>query len=343
MPRLKSILNNDLFEKSTMSFGAHLEELRRALLKASLWLAIGTAIGVYFAADVVKFVSTPFQDELKNLHVKRFADAYRNVNLHEPPAAFLAWMLKFGMTPEQVLILEGDNVRPMNDFSSSIDEADIHQQWMRSLSSQTLPRLRPQIQMRPIEAKLKSFDLTESFMIYFKASLLVGAVISSPAVFWHLWAFLAAGLYPHERRSFYMFLPISLTLFIAGVVLAFFVILRLVVSVLMATSDSLDVDFEPRLRDSMSFVLMVPLGFGIAFQLPVVMLALNRFGIVPIEQYTQNWRIAVLGIAVASMLLTPTPDATNMMAMFLPLSILYFVGILLCKFMPSGYGLGTAP
>jgi sec-independent protein translocase protein TatC len=108
----------------------------------------------------------------------------------------------------------------------------------------------------------------------------------------------------------------------------------------MATSDSLDVEFEPRLRDSMSFVLMVPLAFGIAFQLPVVMLALNRFGIVAMETYTQNWRVALLGVALVSMVLTPTPDATNMLAMFMPLTLLYFVGIFLCRFIPRGYGLG---
>jgi sec-independent protein translocase protein TatC len=114
----------------------------------------------------------------------------------------------------------------------------------------------------------------------------------------------------------------------------------LVVSVLMATSDSLGVDFEPRLRDSMSYVLMVPLGFGIAFQLPLAMLALNRFGVIPIAFYTQHWRVALLAIAFVSMLLTP-PDATTMMAMFVPLTLLYFSGILLCKVMPFGYGLGS--
>lgn len=340
MPRLKPILNNDLFEKSTMSFGAHLEELRRVLMKASLWLALGTAIGVFFANDVVKYVSAPIQDELKQLQIKKFSDAFREVNQCEPSDSFVAWMARHGMIPERVLVFDTDELSSI-DFGESVDDAKLGEQLMRAMATNSRPALKPQIQMRSINTKLKSFELVEGFMVYFKASLLVGALISSPAVFWHLWSFIAAGMYVHERRSFYMFLPISLSLFIAGVGIAFFVVLRLVISVLMATSDSLGVDFEPRLSDSLSYVLLVPLGFGIAFQLPLVMLALNRFGVIPIQMYVDNWRTAVLGIAFISMLLTP-PEATTMMAMFVPLTILYFLGIMLCRVMPTGYGLGSA-
>lgn len=329
MIKPKNFQRADLFDQRTMSFGAHLEELRTTLIKASLWLALGTAIGFYFAADVIKYVSKPFQDELRSLQVRKITEAYRLVNHDEPPANLKAWMTNHGMVPEQVFVVSSGDELSIDTFA----EGTLEDRMMQRLSTDPLTQLKQQIQMRPIALRLKSFELTESFMVYFKASLLVGAVISSPAVFWHLWSFLAAGLYPHERRGFYVFLPISLSLFIAGVCLAFFVTLRLVVSMLMATSDSLDVEFEPRLRDSMSFVLMVPLAFGIAFQLPVVMLALNRFGIVAIETYTQNWRVALLGVALASMVLTPTPDATNMLAMFLPLTMLYFAGIFLCRVM----------
>ena len=329
----------DLFDQSTMSFGAHLEELRAAVVKASLWLALGTAIGVYFAADVIKYVSQPFQDELGNLQVRKVTDAYRAVNKQEPSSQLQAWMAKHGMIPEQVFVVPAADARQLT--LDAFDAGAVAERLMQTLSTEPLTHLEPQIQMRPINTRLKSFDLTESFMVYFKASLLVGAVLSSPAVLWQLWAFLAAGLYPHERRSVYLFLPISVALFIAGVGIAFFVTLRVVVSVLMATSASLDVEFEPRLRDSMSFVLLVPLAFGVAFQLPVVMLALNRFGMVAVETYKQNWRVAILGVALASMILTPTPDATNMLAMFLPLALLYFVGILLCRLIPHQSVPGT--
>ncbi|MFH1924413.1 MAG: twin-arginine translocase subunit TatC, partial [Planctomycetota bacterium] len=80
-------------------------------------------------------------------------------------------------------------------------------------------------------------------------------------------------------------------------------------------------------------VLILPLGFGIAFQLPLVMLFLQRIGVFDVETYLSKWRIAILVIAVLSMLLTPA-DPGSMMMMAIPLTVLYFGGILLCHFMP---------
>lgn len=176
-------------------------------------------------------------------------------------------------------------------------------------------------------------------MVWLKAGLVAGIVIGSPGIFWHLWQFLASGLYPHERRYVYWYLPLSLSLFLAGVCLAFFVVFELVLGFLMNYSTGLDVEFMPRLNDYMSFALFLPLGFGIAFQLPIVMLGLHRFGIVSVSTFVAQWRIAVLAIAFLSMMLSP-PDIYSMMGLFSPLVVLYFFGIFLCKYMPQGAGVG---
>ena len=81
------------------------------------------------------------------------------------------------------------------------------------------------------------------------------------------------------------------------------------------------------------FVLLLPLGFGISFQLPLVMLFLERIGVFSIEDYLSRWRIAVMVIAVLSMLLTPA-DPGSMLLMGIPLTALYFGGIALCRFLP---------
>ncbi len=177
-------------------------------------------------------------------------------------------------------------------------------------------------------------------MIWLKAGLLVGATIASPGIFWHIWQFLAAGLYPHERKYVYIYLPLSVILFVSGVCLAFFVIFELVIEFLLTYNEGMDIDFAPRLKDYISFALFLPLGFGIAFQLPIVMLGLNRFGVIPLDLYVKHWRIAILAIAFISMILTPA-DAYSMIGMFIPLTVLYFLGIALCKYMPQGPGLGS--
>ncbi len=203
-----------------------------------------------------------------------------------------------------------------------------------------MKRMQPLLLLRPIPNRLMTFDMLEGFLIWLKAGLLVGAIIASPAIFYHVWDFLAAGLYPHERRYVYLYLPLSVLLFVSGVCLAFFVIFELVINFLLTYNEGMDIDFAPRLKDYISFALFLPLGFGIAFQLPIVMLGLNRFGIVTTDVFISKWRYAVLGIAFLSMVLTPA-DAYSMIGMFIPLTFLYFLGIVLCKYMPKGPGVGS--
>ena len=93
------------------------------------------------------------------------------------------------------------------------------------------------------------------------------------------------------------------------------------------------INAAPRLTDYMSFAVMLPLGFGIAFQLPLLMLVLERLGITSINLYLSQWRSAVLIIAFLSMILTPA-DPTSMIGMCVPLIVLYFFGVMLCKWLP---------
>ena len=86
---------------------------------------------------------------------------------------------------------------------------------------------------------------------------------------------------------------------------------------------------------------MLPLGFGLAFQLPIIMLGLHRFGIVSADMFQAHWRVAVLIISFLAMLLTPGGDPYSMGGMAAPLVLLYFFGILLCRYMPTGAGIGA--
>jgi len=95
------------------------------------------------------------------------------------------------------------------------------------------------------------------------------------------------------------------------------------------------IDPDPRISDWLSFILILPLGFGISFQLPLVMLFLERIGVMSVPAYIEKWRISILIICVMSMMLTPA-DPTSMLLMAIPLTFLYFGGIGLCKWMPRG-------
>jgi sec-independent protein translocase protein TatC len=200
--------------------------------------------------------------------------------------------------------------------------------------------LKPRVQFRRSERGLSSLKIEEPFMIWVKAGLIVGAIVASPMIFFHLWSFVAAGLHSHERRYVYIYMPFSVGLFVSGVVLAFYLVLQYVLNFLLAFNGSMDVSVEPRLTYYVNFVLLLPLGFGVAFQLPLVMLFLQRIDLIQTQDYINSWRIAIVVIFVISMLVTPA-DVTSMVALAIPLMLLYFLGIGLCQFMPRGRGLGS--
>lgn len=187
---------------------------------------------------------------------------------------------------------------------------------------------------KPVEVEVQSLGVHEGFIIWIKAALISGIVFTSPWLFYQIWDFVAAGLYKHEKRFVHMFLPFSLLLFFAGASLAFFFVFEPVLEFLFSFNRRMNIEAAPRISEWMSFVMFLPLGFGISFQLPLVMLFLNRIGIFTVSAYLQKWRIAVLVIFVLSMLLTPA-DPVSMLLMAVPLIFLYFGGIALCHWLPK--------
>jgi sec-independent protein translocase protein TatC len=172
-------------------------------------------------------------------------------------------------------------------------------------------------------------------MIWMKAGVVTGLLLSSPYIFYQIWLFVAAGLYPHEKRYVYIYLPFSIILFLSGAATAFFFVFGPVLNFLFSFSRMLNIDPDLRISEVISFVLVMPLGFGISFQLPLVMLFLHRIGVFTINAYIEKWRVSILVIFVISMFLTPS-DPYSMLLMAVPLTGLYFLGVGLCRWMPRG-------
>jgi sec-independent protein translocase protein TatC len=179
-----------------------------------------------------------------------------------------------------------------------------------------------------------TYKVEEAFMTYIKISMVAGFVLTSPWVFYQIWLFVAAGLFPSERKHVYIYLPMSLGLFLAGAVFCYLLVFPIVLDFLISFNKWLGIEIQPRLSEYISLALMLPVMFGISFQLPLVMLFLERIGVMTVKGYSENWRMAILVISIASMLLTPS-DPQSMLLMMFPLVILYVAGIQLCKFSPS--------
>jgi sec-independent protein translocase protein TatC len=185
---------------------------------------------------------------------------------------------------------------------------------------------------------LMSLTVTEPITVYFKVSAYCGIVLASPWIFYQLWLFVAAGLYPHEKRLVHVNLPLSIGLFLGGVALCEFVVLPTGVDYLMSFNDWLGYEPEPRLSDWLSFALLMPLVFGVAFQTPLVMVFLERIGLFSVEGYRRHRRLAIFLLAVLAAVISVTPDYYSMLALTVPLWGLYEVGILLCCWAPRTPG-----
>jgi sec-independent protein translocase protein TatC len=321
---------DDLFEKSSMTFGEHLEELRRALGKASIWLGGGFIIGLLLASSVIRYMQGPLEDSLEKFYRKKSeTEISKALDVKEASkdlADLSTWMRENKVASQLVWVDPKRLQREGSEDLAILGNAD----------SEGLPDPNNMMQLRlfvPIQASTEALGLQEPFMIWIKAAFVVAVVVASPGIFYHLWQFVAAGLYPHERRYVYFFLPVSLLLFWAGAFLAFFVIFRLVIDFLLDFNASMGIGASPRLTDYMSFALFLPLGFGISFQLPLVMLILERLGIFSVHTYSSQWRVAILVIAFISMILTPA-EVSSMIGMAVPLIGLYFLGIAMCKYLP---------
>jgi len=226
---------------------------------------------------------------------------------------------------EDQLLAMADNFdrykkNPSNALSSPRDEGAVPFLFWEKLADD--PRV-----------KAKSLSMPETFVIFLKAAVFLGVLIGSPGIFYHFWAFVGAGLYMSEKKYVYKYLPFSLTLFFAGAALAFFVIFEMVLSFLLTFNAGMNIDPDPRISEWLKFAMILPLGFGLSFQLPLVMFALYRLRIFTLETYWDRWRISVVIIAFLSMMFTP-PDPWSMICMVTALISLYFLGILLCKLAP---------
>ncbi len=156
-------------------------------------------------------------------------------------------------------------------------------------------------------------------------SIYLGIVIASPWILYQIWLFVAPALYKHERSAITGFLFSTVFLFLAGIAFGYFVslpyVLRFLISFQGPVVPLINVD------EYFDLILMVLLGLGLVFELPVLIFFLSLFGIVTPKFLIKNFRYAILVIAILAAILTPTPDATTMLVFMAVLVALYFVGV----------------
>ncbi|HXQ25524.1 MAG TPA: twin-arginine translocase subunit TatC [Candidatus Acidoferrales bacterium] len=158
--------------------------------------------------------------------------------------------------------------------------------------------------------------------------LYLGVVLAMPWVLYQIWLFVAPGLYKHERRAVASFIGSSMLLFLCGIAFGYYVMLPQVLTFVVGFANDGPVKPLISINEYFSLILLVLIGLGIIFEMPVVIFILSLFNIVTPKFLLRNFRYAMLLITVAAAIVTPTPDATTMLVFMAPMVVLYFVGVL---------------
>jgi sec-independent protein translocase protein TatC len=183
------------------------------------------------------------------------------------------------------------------------------------------------------EARLQSIAPADGFVSYMEICMVAGAVIASPWIFYQLWLFIAAGLYPNEKRYVYMAIPFSAGLFIIGVLFFTIIIAPLTLRFLvMFNKNVLGVASNFTFKNYVSFVTTMMLVFGLAFQTPIAIFFLNKTGLVSIEALRRSRKYVFLGTVIIAAAATPGSDLVTLTSLTIPMYLLFELGILLSRY-----------
>jgi sec-independent protein translocase protein TatC len=344
----KNNYSEDMFADTRMSFGEHIEDLRvhlwRAIVGFMICLfigfiidAIGSALGLkWFGVGKVALdvIAAPVEKALLKYHDKRAAKIREELNNQDTAITGLNEPEKTELTFDRVELARSLGITlPANDAAeNAADHWVTVKVQMRPLQWVLAQQKANQLVNRP--PTLSSLGVQEAFMVYFKVSMLCGIVLASPWVFWQIWSFVAAGLYPHEKRYVNVYLPFSLGLFLAGMAVCQFAVIPNAIDALLWFNEWLGIQPDLRLNEWLTFAIIMPLVFGVSFQTPLVMMFLDRIGVMGIDTFRDARRMAYMVLAVFAALITPSVDAFSMLFMWVPLCGLYELGILLCRMSP---------
>ena len=172
--------------------------------------------------------------------------------------------------------------------------------------------------------ELRSIDPTESISVFMRVALMSGVIIALPYIAFEFWYFLAPGLKPRSKKFGIIGIPLAALLFIGGIAFTYYIMLPAALPFLL---NFMGIQAELRPSSYFGFILSVMFWIGVSFEFPLVIYVLSSVGFVKPEILKNQWRLAIVIIAIIAAAITPTIDPVNMGLVMLPMTLLYFISI----------------
>lgn len=183
----------------------------------------------------------------------------------------------------------------------------------------------PMMKALPAGAHMIATGVITPFLIPVKITLVVALIISLPWVLYQIWAFVAPGLYAHEKRLIAPLVISSSALFLSGVAFCYFFVFRVVFAFVNQFAPK-SISVAPDIESYLDFVLTMFLAFGVTFEVPIIVIVLVRMGLVTVEKLRSIRPYIVVGAFIVAAVVTP-PDVTSQLLLAVPMCLLFEIGL----------------
>lgn len=332
-------MSRELENLKSMSLGDHLEELRGRLIMILLGVAVGLGFSLFFGKFFVHLLEIPYNNAMDKIQLElqepapEEADTSRWIKLKQ----FFGSLLTQSSDPNHPSAeqeAEGAIARANATDVPIVDESAVESAEPKTEIQQLRAEfedLKAELMRVGSATPLTTMAPAEGFKIYIKVCIVFGLLFSSPWVIWQIWAFVSSGLYKKEKQFAHTIAPASTILFIVGALFFMFVVAPLIMEFFVNFDKMLGVVSRWTLLNYVNMVLQLILIFGIAFQMPIVIVFAEKVGLVKIEQLTQGRKYVILGIVIVAAMVTP-PEPVSQISLAVPLYALYESSILVCRF-----------
>lgn len=297
----------------SMSLGDHLEELRVRMILALAGILIGLVICLFFGKYIIYVIESPYHRAMKEVRKIKI-----DVEQEEPEGDLAIITISLDQTQSFTSLKPGDSFEayiqiPEKDPNGVYND-DVREVVLTDSTGKGLQTIQP----------------AEGFLTYIKICLMFGLLLTSPWVFWQVWAFVSAGLYLHEKRFIHVVSPISAALFVGGALFFLLGVAPLAMTFFIRFNKALSLESHWTFQSYVNMILMLTFVFGMAFQMPIAIVFAERMGLVTVDNLTNGRKYVIVALTVIAAMATP-PDVISQVSLFVPMYALYEGGVLACR------------